>query len=510
MNMFDPADDLLQLNNAYMDEIWNSADLAEVDMPYSDLCSSSSMSLASVASPDVVSDSASVEDCHWGDIGGEHTDETEVCSVILCDRMITEANLPIKTEHSYCNVLQDAAVDPATIALKMDVDDVESECYPAISMQAATTRHDPAIINSCDTDQRQHSAGAPTPSPHHPAPTARVNSGAVGGVKVATTSQPIRSQLMSSAQSSMLLPSGRRVMVTSQRDSTNKNSEHSRSLPAQIRISSGSSLLKQQTILLTTSSSGVSASVAHSSSAPHSPISATHNGEVQLCSSVESISSEGNSVPGHPHRISVKVEPANGFNLPPTPPSLSDSDDSCSTGPTVAPLSPIRAVIQPRSAPKVFISSARPTYRSITSTNTSSGTRDYGCLVLTEEEKRTLIAEGYPVPSRLPLSKSEEKSLKKIRRKIKNKISAQESRRKKKEYMDQMERRLDRLTAEKEEFRSRVDQLENQRRQLQLQNAQLIQQLMKLQQKQTTTAPPSGNEVKQVAIKSEGVSNGPK
>ena len=42
---------------------------------------------------------------------------------------------------------------------------------------------------------------------------------------------------------------------------------------------------------------------------------------------------------------------------------------------------------------------------------------------LTEEEKRTLISEGYTVPQRLPLSKSEEKSLKKIRRKIKNKVS---------------------------------------------------------------------------------------
>ena len=46
-----------------------------------------------------------------------------------------------------------------------------------------------------------------------------------------------------------------------------------------------------------------------------------------------------------------------------------------------------------------------------------------GMLILTDEEKRTFIAEGYPVPTRWPLSKQDEKNLKKVQRKIKNKVN---------------------------------------------------------------------------------------
>jgi len=98
-----------------------------------------------------------------------------------------------------------------------------------------------------------------------------------------------------------------------------------------------------------------------------------------------------------------------------------------------------------------------------------------GVLVLTEEEKRTLISEGYPIPAKLPLTKQEEKNLKKIRRKIKNKISAQESRRKKKEYLETLERKVEAYSQENGDLRKKVDSLQSN-------NQSLMSQLQKLQQ----------------------------
>ncbi len=42
--------------------------------------------------------------------------------------------------------------------------------------------------------------------------------------------------------------------------------------------------------------------------------------------------------------------------------------------------------------------------------------------MLTNEELKLIKQEGYQVPTKLPLNKTEEKMLKKIRRKIKNKV----------------------------------------------------------------------------------------
>ncbi|XP_068943093.1 cyclic AMP-responsive element-binding protein 3-like protein 2 [Petaurus breviceps papuanus] len=125
------------------------------------------------------------------------------------------------------------------------------------------------------------------------------------------------------------------------------------------------------------------------------------------------------------------------LHLPPTPPSShgSDSEGSQSPSPSLTPSSPTQGPgkVTSRSA------SALSNSPLLTAPHKLQGS---GPLILTEEEKRTLIAEGYPIPTKLPLTKAEEKALKKIRRKIKNKISAQESRRKKKEYMDSLEKKI--------------------------------------------------------------------
>ncbi|XP_075234757.1 cyclic AMP response element-binding protein A-like isoform X2 [Lycorma delicatula] len=165
--------------------------------------------------------------------------------------------------------------------------------------------------------------------------------------------------------------------------------------------------------------------------------------------------------------VNIKVEPnTSGFTLPPTPPSSTSSDSEGNVSPAHSS-SPSRRLFQSAATP----STRQPIQTPLISSQPKGST---GVLHLTEEEKRTLLAEGYPIPTRLPLTKAEEKSLKKIRRKIKNKISAQESRRKKKEYMDALERKVELLSSENSEFRKKITTLEDT-------NNSLVSQLNKLQ-----------------------------
>uniref|UniRef100_A0A8C5PWN4 Cyclic AMP-responsive element-binding protein 3-like protein 4 n=1 Tax=Leptobrachium leishanense TaxID=445787 RepID=A0A8C5PWN4_9ANUR len=98
----------------------------------------------------------------------------------------------------------------------------------------------------------------------------------------------------------------------------------------------------------------------------------------------------------------------------------------------------------------------------------------YPELHLTDEEKRLLSQEGIALPNNLPLTKAEERILKKVRRKIRNKQSAQDSRRRKKEYIDGLESRVTACSLQNQELHKKVVELEKH-------NISLITQLRKLQ-----------------------------
>lgn len=106
----------------------------------------------------------------------------------------------------------------------------------------------------------------------------------------------------------------------------------------------------------------------------------------------------------------------------------------------------------------------------------------YPDLQLTEEEQKLLDQEGISLPNNLPLTKAEERILKKVRRKIRNKLSAQDSRRRKKEYIDGLESRVAACSAQNKELQRTVNQLEKH-------NVSLVAQLHRLQAliKQTAT-----------------------
>ncbi|XP_035854679.1 cyclic AMP-responsive element-binding protein 3-like protein 1 isoform X2 [Sander lucioperca] len=166
------------------------------------------------------------------------------------------------------------------------------------------------------------------------------------------------------------------------------------------------------------------------------------------------------------------------LQLPPTPPSSNhgDSDGSLPPSSPHLPLPPSSP--QPQQRPGGRASSSSSSSSSAISSSplltAPHKLQGSGPLLLTEEEKRTLVAEGYPVPNKLPLTKTEEKALKRVRRKIKNKISAQESRRKKKEYVECLEKKVESYTSENSDLWRKVENLETA-------NRSLLQQLQKLQ-----------------------------
>merc|ERR1719397_925644 len=114
----------------------------------------------------------------------------------------------------------------------------------------------------------------------------------------------------------------------------------------------------------------------------------------------------------------------------------------------------------------------------------------YPPLELNDEELKMASKENMKFPSHYPLTREEERNLKKIRRKIRNKLSAQYSRKRKREYVDSMEDRVKHVSDENAELKEKINALETQNKTLAAQLRRLHQIVVNggLRQGQTSTA----------------------
>jgi len=114
----------------------------------------------------------------------------------------------------------------------------------------------------------------------------------------------------------------------------------------------------------------------------------------------------------------------------------------------------------------------------------------YPPLELNDEELKMAAKENMKFPSHYPLTREEERNLKKIRRKIRNKLSAQDSRKRKREYLDNMEDRVKACSDENQELQEKIKALESQNKTLAAQLRRLHQIVVNggLRQGQTSTA----------------------
>lgn len=85
---------------------------------------------------------------------------------------------------------------------------------------------------------------------------------------------------------------------------------------------------------------------------------------------------------------------------------------------------------------------------------------------ITDEERKMLEDEGVTIPYNVILTKNEERALKRVRRKIKNKISAAESRKRRKEYIGGLEKRVEEHTIINVKLQNTIDELQKRNRHL--------------------------------------------
>jgi cyclic AMP-responsive element-binding protein 3 len=105
-----------------------------------------------------------------------------------------------------------------------------------------------------------------------------------------------------------------------------------------------------------------------------------------------------------------------------------------------------------------------------------------------DEEYRLLIKEGWKYPRTAKLSKEQEKELKKLRRKIKNKISAQDSRIKRRQYTKCLEEKVREQRSMNSGLKTRVTSLEKENNSLLSQLRELQSKLSKLTRSGSATA----------------------
>ncbi|CAL4179154.1 unnamed protein product, partial [Meganyctiphanes norvegica] len=368
----------------------------------------------------------------------------------------------VKTEHSY-SLDTERPEAAAVVNVKADTTDIESECFPAIPISEAegtcsssTTSSAPTLssVTSSDEDEDED-----TSSNSNFIITTSTSNTPSFNTSLASSLASLARKVSSASTSTGVLNS----LPTFTTNSIKSEFHQTSSIINVPSIKTSIGLARPAAVVVTQRSgpsrgSGTSTHTIHTTTPSPSRTS--------LSGLTLRLSSAGSS----------PTSSETGFSMPPTPPSCSGSDSEYG-GNSPTRTTPLYEHLTPqfcnprKSCTRITVSSRNPINTPLISTQPKGVT---GPVNLTEEEKRTLVSEGYTIPARLPLTKTEEKSLKKIRRKIKNKISAQESRRKKKEYMDALERKVESISQENLDYKRRLEAL-------QTSNSQLLVELHRLQ-----------------------------